>query len=402
MLKKHLQYERVSSGVNQLLFNGKSLQNTVDSYSGPAFIYDLDLVQNRFQALSENLPGVQIHYAMKANANHQILKHLKSLGSHVDVVSGGELICALECGFKPRDVIFSGVAKTKKEIEQAIQKGIHQINVESLAELKRIIQISTQLNKKISIALRLNPDIEIKTHKYIATGLLENKFGLEFSLLPEIISIIKSQSLVELAGISLHLGSQMLEFSGLQAALKKTKEVFLNLQKELKTCQRFDFGGGLGVLYEEINPEKELSLLQEYAKIIRAELSDLKNTELQTEPGRWLVAHSGILICQVQYIKTTSQKVFMMIDSGMNHLVRPSLYEAYHWMGPHILKSNQTEKVYDVVGPICESSDFFAKARKLPELQENDILVIADCGAYGASMSSDYNLQARAQEIILA
>lgn len=402
MLKTHLQYQKANpqNPLQELHFNGKSLKALCAQYTSPMFIYDLDLVQNRFQALQSAWPQVQIHYAMKANSHTEVLKKLKTLGSRADVVSGGELKKALAAGMTPRDIIFSGVAKTKAEIELAIATQIHQINVESLPELERIVALANKMQKPISLVLRLNPDIEIKTHKYIATGLIENKFGIEISRIPELLQIFSRSQWVTLAGVSLHLGSQMLEFSGLQEALKKIKVIFKDLQKKNPQCQRFDFGGGLGILYDEINPEKELQMLQSYIAVVKSELSDLPGVELQTEPGRWLLAHAGILLCQVQYIKKTTQKNFVIVDSGMNHLLRPTLYESYHWIAPWQLAA-KPEVTVDVVGPICESSDFFAKARKLPELSQDDFLIIADCGAYGASMSSDYNLQDRAQEVLL-
>lgn len=423
MLKKHLQYQNLQStsqsplpaslqaipevltdsvGTQELFFGGKSLASLLKDYVRPCFVYDLDLLSDRFHAYQKALSRVSVHYALKANSHPSILRHLQSLGCGIDAVSGGEVLRALECGFHPSRIILSGVAKTVKEIELAIARGIHQINVESLPELQRIGIIAEKMQKKVAIALRLNPDIEIDTHKYISTGLLENKFGIELAVLPDLIAILRGNPWLVCSGVSLHLGSQMMEFSGFREALKITKRVFKELRSEFSTCQRFDVGGGLGVIYENIELEREFSMLQEYAQVISEELVELQKEEvqLQSEPGRWLVAHAGILICQVQYIKVTSQRVFVITDSGMNHLIRPSLYEAYHWITPWLKRSGFTQ-VVDIVGPICESSDFFGRARALSRVQENDFLVIADCGAYGAAMSSEYNLQDRADEHIL-
>lgn len=397
-LKPHLQYFQ-----KELLFNSKSLRFLKNNYQGPTFVYDLDLLQNRFEVLRENLPGVDIHFAIKANPDLRLLHRLANLGCGADVVSGGEMRRALQAGIPANRIIFSGVAKTHGEIQSAIESQIQQMNVESLPELARIGAIATSLQQKISVALRINPDIEVKTHKYITTGFRENKFGLDLEVLPEAIEILKKyQQYVQLRGISLHLGSQILEFSGFKEALVRSKKVFQELKAEFATCDRFDFGGGLGILYDEVAVDKEYALLQEYSQIIFTELKSLQEQGvlLQTEPGRWLVAHAGILVCQVQYIKKTPYKSFVIVDSGMNHLLRPSLYEAYHWMTPLEMNSDQKIEV-DVVGPICESSDFFGKGRLLPMVQELDLMVVADCGAYGASMSSDYNLQARAAEIVI-
>lgn len=396
-LKPHLQYVQ-----KELLFNSKSLQFLKNNYQGPCYVYDLDFIGHRYQTLAHFLPQSEIYYAIKANPDLRILKKLQELGCGADVVSGGEIMRVLEAGFSPDKIIFSGVAKTFREIELAITRQIAQINVESLPELLRVCEVAQRLGQPMAVVLRINPDIEVQTHKYIATGFRENKFGIEIESLPEAIQILRGQKLVKLVGLSLHLGSQIKEFSGFKQALQKAKQIFSNLKSQGFPCDRFDFGGGLGILYEEINPQKEFELLKEYSEVVSSELSDLASlgVRLQTEPGRWIVGHGGILVCQVQYIKKTPYKNFLIIDSGMNHLLRPTLYEAYHWIAPIEKKSDKMIE-FDVVGPICESSDFFAKARLFPEVSPLDLIVVADVGAYGASMSSDYNLQDRAQEILI-
>ncbi|QDK37611.1 diaminopimelate decarboxylase [Bdellovibrio sp. NC01] len=379
--------------------NKKNLKSLTANYMRPIYVYDLDFIRMRFKAMAAALQNVRIFYAMKANSNPEVLACLKECGAGADVVSLGEIKRALESGFTPADIVYSGVGKTRHEITEALKLEIYQINVESLPELERIGEIAKAMGKKASIALRLNPDIDIKTHPYIATGLRDNKFGMELSLIPELIACLKKYaSSLELVGVSLHLGSQMLEFDGYQEALERLKNVYHSLKQEFSTLRRFDFGGGLGIIYERSELDKEQSLLQEYAKITLNSLKEL-NCELQSEPGRWLLAHAGVLITQVQYVKKTSEKTFVIVDSGMNHLVRPSLYEAYHTILPLDKKSH--EGVYDIVGPICESSDFFAKDRKLPEVKEGDFLAIADAGAYGYSMASTYNQQELPLEICI-
>lgn len=231
----------------------------------------------------------------------------------------------------------------------------------------------------------------------------DNKFGIDTGQLLDVIEMAKRFSTsLSVCGISLHLGSQMLEFSSLKDSLAKLKPLFLKLRAEFPECHRFDFGGGLGIHYEKQDLESEGKLLKDYSEVVFSELTALKNEipglEIQSEPGRWLVGHCGVLISQVQYVKKTPHKEFIVLDSGMNHLIRPSLYEAYHSI--HSLKkSSESTKKYDVVGPICESADFFGKDRDLPEVQQDDFIVVRDCGAYAATMSSDYNLQDRALEI---
>ncbi|WII70837.1 diaminopimelate decarboxylase [Bdellovibrio sp. 22V] len=369
------------------------------NYMRPIYVYDLDFLSARFKTMSQHLKGVRLFYAMKANSNPEILQQLKKLGAGADVVSLGEIKRALESGFSVQDIVYSGVGKTRHEITEALKLGIYQINVESLPELERIGALARSLNKKTSIALRLNPDIDIKTHPYIATGLKDNKFGMELGLIPELIKTLKSYAdCIELVGVSLHLGSMMMEFSGYQEALLKLKSVFVELQKEFSTLKRFDFGGGLGIFYDRLDLELEESLLKDYAKITLETLGDL-NCELQSEPGRWLVGHCGALITQVQYIKKTKDKTFVIVDAGMNHLIRPSLYEADHLILP--LKKASAEMKADIVGPICESSDFFAKDRTLGSVSEGDFVAVLDSGAYGYSMASIYNLQELPLEICI-
>ncbi len=377
----------------------KPLMPLVMNYMRPIYVYDLDFIAQRFQAMAKALKNVRLFYAMKANSNPGVLSKLKSLGAGADVVSLGEIKRALECGFQPQDIVYSGVGKTKFEISEALKLGIYQINVESLPELERIGKLAREMGKKAQVALRLNPDVDIKTHPYIATGLKDNKFGMELSLIPALISCLKNYAdSISLVGVSLHLGSQMLEFSGYEEALQKLKKVYLDLKKDFPELKKFDFGGGLGIFYDRVDLALEESLLQQYAKITLETLSDL-NCELQSEPGRWLVAHCGALITQVQYIKETSAKTFVIVDAGMNHLIRPSLYEASHRIEP--LLKGTSAMVADVVGPICESSDFFAKDRSLTTVKEGDFLAVMASGAYGYSMASVYNLQELPLEICI-
>ncbi len=394
---------------DQKLFWGPDVdlsQWSIPSRSAPVFVYNLKGMKERYQQMHSSWqqvhPNSKTYYAMKANSHPEILKLFKSLGSGMDVVSGGEIQRAMSCGFTGNDIIFSGVGKSRDEIKLAIEIGVRQINIESVPELARISEITKQLQKKVNIAIRVNPNIDIATHPYIATGLLENKFGLEFSSWPQIQEILQKNNFLNLVGLSLHLGSQMQDFSGFKEALQITKKFFLDVKKEFSSLQVFDVGGGLGIFYEKQDYEAEEALLKKYTDTVKDELRDFltdKNFEIQTEPGRWLVAHSGILLTEIQYVKETSQKSFLIVNAGMNHMIRPSLYEAYHHIYP--LALNEKRKKYDVVGPICESADFFAKERNLPICKEGDILCIADVGAYGVCMASEYNLQVKPIEVCI-
>ncbi|WP_413287679.1 diaminopimelate decarboxylase [Bdellovibrio sp. HCB337] len=396
--KLYLQYEK------QKLVLGpqkKALFSLVSNYQRPTYVYDLDILKERVQIFQKALPGVQVYYAMKANSHPQVLQCLHSLGCGLDVVSGGEIRRAQECGFKPQALIYSGVGKTHKEIRQTLEMGLEQINVESIPELRRIAKIAKEMNKKTNVVFRLNPDVDIETHPYIATGLHNNKFGMAFTDLPELKTVLKENSeCLIFKGVSLHLGSQMHNLSGFRDALKLLRPVYEDLQKEFPSCDTFDVGGGLGIFYDTQEIEAEEKLLQDYANIVFTELKGLR-AKIQTEPGRWLVAHAGVLLTQVQYLKKTSVKNFAIVDTGMHHLLRPTLYGAHHRVWTLNEKSENGTKKYDVVGPICESGDFLASDRDLSELQEGDFLVIGDVGAYGFVMRSDYNLQDPPEEVFL-
>ncbi len=379
---------------DELCFQGRQtpISQLIGNYHRPIYLYDLKVIQKRLDEFRAALPPVRIHYAMKANAFPKILRFLKEQKVHVDVVSGGEIKRALESGFEPSDIIFSGVGKTKTEIRYALQNQIYQLNVESLPEIERVGKIAEQLGLKAPISLRLNPDIDIGTHPYIATGLRENKFGLDLSMIPEaMLGFQNYKEHLELVGISFHLGSQMTDPSMMRKAFKDLKIVYDDLKKNFSSLRRLDFGGGLGIHYKE-NTEDEKSILKAYADIIHEESKHFE-AELQCEPGRWLVAHAGIYVAEVQYVKKTPHKNFLILDGGMNHLIRPSLYGAYHQIYPLKFDKNRTVINCDIVGPICESSDFLGKDREFQEMQSGELIAIADAGAYGAVMASSYNLQ---------
>lgn len=386
---------------DSLCFGEKSIRlRQFEGELGPLYIYDLDRVRSRFLEMKASFPNAEIYYAMKANSHPDVLRALKGVGAGADVVSGGEIRRAIECGFQPEDIVYSGVGKTEKEIREALGCGIRQINVESLPELRRIARLARELQKSASVALRLNPDVSIETHPYIATGLSENKFGMELAEVPELIRTLNENlDVLKLVGISLHLGSQMLEFDGLREALRLLKPVYRDLALRFPTLQKFDAGGGLGIFYQQDDLGRESEMLAKYASVVNEELADL-GAQLQLEPGRWIVAHAGVLLTQIQYVKVTSQRRFLIVDSGMNHLIRPALYQAHHQILP-LTKRPGEIRSYDVVGPICESADFFAKARDLTEVQEGDWLAIMDVGAYGASMANTYNLQELPREMAI-
>jgi len=395
--KLYLQYENHNLVLGP---NKKSLQAVLENYQGPTYVYDLDILRDRIAVMQKNLPEVKLFYAMKANSHPKVLETLKQMNCGVDVVSLGEILKAHKHGIDPKNMIYSGVGKTHKELRQAIELQVGQINVESVPELRRIAEIAGAMSKKISVVFRLNPDVDIETHPYIATGLHNNKFGMAFADLPELKEVLKKHpQTLHFRGVSLHLGSQMHNLAGFRDAMKLLRPVYEDLQNEFPSVDTFDVGGGLGIFYEKQDLVAEEALLKSYADIVHEELKGLRAT-IQSEPGRWLIAHAGILLTQVQYLKKTSTKNFIIVDTGMHHLIRPTLYGAYHGVTPAV-ETKATIKSYDVVGPICESGDFLALDRELPLVSEGDFLAIQDVGAYGFVMRSDYNLQDPPHEVFL-
>ncbi len=319
-------------------------------------------------------------------------------GAGLDIVSGGELFRAIKVDCPPEKIVYASVGKTDKEIEEAIKRKILFFNVESVPELENINRISKRLNRIAQVAIRINPDIEPKTHRYITTGKLTNKFGIDFRSAYQILLLRKSLFNIRILGLHIHIGSQITESEPYVAAITKMVDFIEKLRKKGINLEYLNIGGGLGIIYDRETPQTAQTFA---SKIIPL----LKKTGLKIilEPGRFIVGNAGIIVTRVLYIKSTPKKKFIIVDAGMNDLIRPALYDAYHQISP--LRNTQyairnTEKA-DVVGPICESADFFAKERKLPKVKEGDFLAIMSAGAYGFSMTSNYNSRTRAEEVLV-
>ena len=333
---------------------------------------------------------------MKSNFNKHILKAFQKEGAGVDVVSGGEARLAQTCGFQPKDIVFSGVGKTAEELKMAVQQNFFQINIESFEELKRLTQICSKNNQKADIALRINPNIDFSSHPYIKTGLSGHKFGLEESELKEILGFIKKHKKLTLQGLSMHIGSQIFDLQPLFQATHYLKSLYEQLQEEGWPLKVLDIGGGLGINYQKEGLKEEQKNLEEFGRKLNILFKNFKG-QLITEPGRFLVAPFGILCAKIEYIKKSPKKQFAILNSGMNHFLRTALYSDQHRI--LAFKKSQQLKKYDVVGPICETGDCFAKDTLLPKLKAGEALAIADTGAYGFVMSNPYNLQAPIREI---
>jgi diaminopimelate decarboxylase len=373
------------------------IQTIAREVGTPCYIYSYATLHRHFAVFDEAFQAIPHFtcYSVKANSNLAILGLFASLGGGADIVSGGELFRARQAGIPANRIIYSGVGKTQEEIDYALRENILMFNIESDQELEAIHLRAAALNTKARIALRVNPDVDPKTHPYISTGLKKNKFGIDSDQAIKAYERAKSLKHIEVVGIDCHIGSQLTEVAPFVEALKRLKTLIGRLEEIGIQVQYLDLGGGLGIPYHEETPP----LPKEYAQAVAEELSGLSCT-LILEPGRVLVGNAGVLLTRVLYTKQTPAKEFVIVDAGMNDLVRPSLYGSYHNIQP-VNKKQGEFRMVDVVGPICESSDFIARDRSLPAMQAGELLAVMSAGAYGFSMSSNYNSRTRAAEVLV-
>ncbi|MCK9373528.1 MAG: diaminopimelate decarboxylase [Sulfuricurvum sp.] len=366
------------------------------TYGTPLYVYDFDAMRAQFESLKEAFRGRKsiLAYAVKANSNLSVVKHFASLGSGADCVSIGEVRRALMAGVPKYRVIFSGVGKRDDEIREAIESDILYINLESEAELERVEMIAQELNTKARISIRVNPNIDPKTHPYISTGLHDNKFGVEITAAKRMYIRAKNSPYLDSVGIHFHIGSQLTELEPIYEAAVIVADLLRSLSAINIELKFFDIGGGLGVRY------KEETTIEPYA-YAQAVLAALKGIDVTVicEPGRFLTANAGYFLTKVLYEKQNGQKRFVVVDGAMNDLIRPSLYNAYHRI--ESLGNEGEASAVDVVGPVCESGDFLAKNYPLPPLEHNDLLVVHSAGAYGFGMGSNYNTRGRSAEVAL-
>lgn len=377
----------------------KPLKDFVKKYKQPILLYDKKIIEERIDWIQSWSRLGRLHYAMKANFNLEILKIFKRKKCGLDVVSLGEIKHAMKAGFKPKDIIFSGVGKSEVELTWAIEKEIYQINIESLSELKKIIKISEKKRKKVAIGIRVNPEVDAETHPSIATALKDSKFGLDLAAAEEAILLISQHKTVQLKALSFHLGSQIMNVKVFEKAIRVIKPFYTKTKKICPELERLDLGGGVGIDYKNIDNDEDKKRWQNLSEIFTEELKGF-DAFLILEIGRFLVARSGVLISKVEILKKTNSKNFMILDVGMSHLMRPALYQAYHEIFP--LKSKPgANQIYDVVGPICESTDVLMTNKSFSVVEEDDFVAICDVGAYGSSMASRYNLRDEALEIFI-
>ena len=382
----------------ELFLQNLSLKKLVDRYETPTFVYDSNLIKNSFYMLKKIMDPLngKIHFAVKSNDNLGVIKYINSLGAGADVVSIGELKRCLKVSVKPKDIIFSGVGKQKDEIEFAINKNIKQLNAESIEELKDIIEISKNIKKKVNVALRVNLDINAKTHKKISTGDENSKFGIIYDDIVHAYKLINDASFINPYGLAIHVGSQLFDYDVFFQTFSKIKNLAVELKNLGYEVNHLDLGGGFGVDYTMKNSLN-------YKSFSKALNEVFKNNEFQLsiEPGRSLIAESGILLTKVIRTKSTNYKNFLIVDAAMNNLIRPTLYNAIHSIQPLKIKSDRSSKKYDIVGPICETGDFLGIDFNLQETKKNEVLAIMTCGAYGSVMRSNYNSRPSAAEVFI-
>ncbi|MDH3003100.1 diaminopimelate decarboxylase [Pasteurella multocida] len=382
----------------QLMAEQVPVKQIAQQYGTPLYIYSRATLERHWHAFNNAL-GDHPHlicFAVKSNPNIAILNIMARLGSGFDIVSQGELERVLAAGGEPSKIVFSGVAKTETEIARALEVGIRCFNVESVAELHRISQVAREMGTIAPVSLRVNPDVDARTHPYISTGLKENKFGISVAEARKVYQLARQLPAIQITGMDCHIGSQLTE---LQPFLDATDHLIL-LMEQLKqdgiTLKHLDLGGGLGVPYTDETPPHP----SEYASALLDKLKDYKMLEIILEPGRAITANAGILVTKVEYLKHNEERHFAIVDAGMNDMIRPALYQAYM----NIVEVDRTlirdKAVYDVVGPICETSDFLGKQRELA-IDQGDYLAQRSAGAYGASMSSNYNSRSRTAEVMV-
>lgn len=363
----------------------------------PFFVYSARTLRRHFRVFDESFAGADhlICYAMKALSNLSILKLFASMGAGFDIVSVGELMRCLRVGADPKKIVFSGVGKTDEEIAAALEAAILMINVESRPELHRVSAVAGKMRRRAPVSLRVNPDLDPGTHPHISTGHRDSKFGVPLSQIDEYYAEARALPNLEIVGLSTHIGSQITEMSPFAEAGRKVATIVESLRSAGVTLKYLDLGGGLGIPYQEESPPPS-----QYAAALLKPISGL-GLKIITEPGRVMVGNAGILVIRVLYNKQTDVKHFVIVDGAMNDLIRPVLYEAYHNIVPVDRQKPGKPVTADVVGPVCESGDFFARDREMPEPKEGDLLAVMSAGAYGFVMSSNYNSRPRAPEILV-
>ncbi len=378
-----------------------ALETLAEKYGTPLYCYSAAQITQNYNAYRDAFLKVSapenftICYATKANSNLAVLRLLGSLGAGADIVSGGEMARALAAGIPASKIVFSGVGKSEEELRAAITKGIFQINVESEEELVQLSALAAKMKKKVPVSIRVNPDVDAKTHAKITTGKKENKFGIDIARAPALYKKALKMQGIDALGVAVHIGSQLTSLAPFKRAYERVAELVVKLRKQGNDIRRVDLGGGIGITYKNETPPD----LTFYALMVRDIIMPL-NVHVVMEPGRSIVGNAGVLLSRVRGIKKGASKKFLILDAAMNDLMRPALYDAYHAIWP--ARQAAAKDVYDVVGPVCETGDTFHIGEKLPTLKAGDVVALMTSGAYGAVMSSNYNTRPLAPEVLVS
>ncbi len=381
----------------ELFAEDVSLRDIAQHYGSPCYVYSRAYLEQRFKEYSDALQGQDhlICYAVKANSNIAVLNVLARLGAGFDIVSVGELERVLAAGGQADRVVFSGVGKTAEEMRRALEVGIYCFNVESEAELERLNEVAGEIGSKAPVSIRVNPDVDANTHPYISTGLRDNKFGIDIARAPAVYARAASLEHLDVKGVDCHIGSQLTDTSPFLDTVDRLLALLDELAAQGIQIKHLDLGGGLGVRYRDEVPPSTA----DYIAAIRQRLGD-RAVKLMFEPGRSIAANAGVLLTKVEFLKLNPHKNFAIIDAAMNDMLRPSLYQAWMDLLPVSPRSDGEARLYDVVGPVCETGDFLAKDREL-RIESGDLLALASSGAYGFTMSSNYNSRGRAAEVMV-
>jgi diaminopimelate decarboxylase len=377
--------------------DGVSLEEAARAHGTPLYVYSRRSVEEAYRAYDRAFDRVphRICYALKANSSHALLKVLSALGAGADIVSGGEMLAALRAGFAPDRIVFSGVGKTDAEIALGVERGIGEFNAESESEIARISSAASSAGRTVRVSLRVNPDIDARSHPYISTGLRDNKFGVDIGVAADILRHARRMPGIEITGVQSHIGSQITDLDPLRRAAAELVALSRTLLAEGFALRTIDIGGGLGIDYTSDAPPP----VEAFAEAVLPMLEEL-GLKVLLEPGRSLVARSGVLLTRVIAVKENHGRTFVIVDAGMNDLLRPALYGAHHRIEPVAAGTGAVEEV-DVVGPVCETSDSFARGRELPKVAPGALVAIRDTGAYGFSMASTYNMRPRPAEALV-
>ena len=396
---KYLSYKNHQKA-DQLFVEDVAINEIAEAVGTPFYCYSRRNLIENYRNFSDafirsEIADVKICYAIKANYNLHLVKILAELGAGIDAVSAGEIFRALKAGINPKKIVFAGVGKTREEISFALKNGVEEFSVESVAEMFLLSEVATELRKKAKFSLRVNPNVDAKTHDKISTGRKGDKFGVDIDLAEEIYQKASKLPGIQIYGIAMHIGSQITSIEPFEAAFRKMRQLCLKLRANGHKISALDFGGGIGILYKNENT----LLVQDYVNLLKELTHDL-DVNITIAPGRALVGSAGVMISKVVFLKETAVKNFVVIDAAMNDLMRPGLYGSYHEILP-VVKKNGAKAKFDLVGPVCESTDVLAQARELIDPKSSDLIAFISAGAYGSAMSNEYNCRPLIPEVLV-